>query len=388
MNILILTPRFPFPENGGDVLRINGIAKYLKKNGNRLILVSFTEGYNIDFTEANKIYDSIYTVKRKPWLSAINALWYLINRKPIQCGYYYSRDYLNKIKEITTIEKPDLYICHLLRTVPYIHALGLEDKTIIEMTDALSKTYSIAQNAKGLSIKKCIYKIEYSLIKKYEIQIIREFRKVVLVSKGDIDYLSQLLNEKHYSLSFHTNGVEISGTIPSNYNNRKICFVGNMRTLQNQEAVLHFVNDIFPLILEKRPDTIFHIVGAQPSEKIKSLASNNIVVTGFVEDICEYISDSCVAVAPVHIAAGIQNKVLVSMGCGIPVIMSSLISKPIPELRNNINCYIEDDAEKIADLCIMLMNNKEIRNTVGLKGREMIIDNYSWDSTLSGYETI
>lgn len=94
------------------------------------------------------------------------------------------------------------------------------------------------------------------------------------------------------------------------------------------------------------------------------------------------------AVAPVHIAAGIQNKVLVSMGCGIPVIMSSLISKPIPELRNNINCYIEDDAEKIADLCIMLMNNKDIRNSVGLKGREMIIDNYSWDSTLSGYETI
>jgi hypothetical protein len=43
MKICILTPRFPFPETGGDLLRINNIAHYLRHQGHYLILVSFYE---------------------------------------------------------------------------------------------------------------------------------------------------------------------------------------------------------------------------------------------------------------------------------------------------------------------------------------------------------
>jgi hypothetical protein len=46
------------------------------------------------------------------------------------------------------------------------------------------------------------------------------------------------------------------------YNPNKIVFVGNMRTLQNQDAVLFFVQEVFPRILSRQPDTIFYIVGA------------------------------------------------------------------------------------------------------------------------------
>lgn len=41
MKICILTPRFPFSENGGDVLRINSIARYLKSKNYELVLISF-----------------------------------------------------------------------------------------------------------------------------------------------------------------------------------------------------------------------------------------------------------------------------------------------------------------------------------------------------------
>ena len=54
MKYCILTPRFPFPENGGDVLRINNIAKYLKSAGHELVLVSFCEG-NPDMAAAKTL---------------------------------------------------------------------------------------------------------------------------------------------------------------------------------------------------------------------------------------------------------------------------------------------------------------------------------------------
>ncbi len=386
MNICILTPRFPFPENGGDVLRINSIARYLKGKGHHLYLLSFSETDFPDIEEANSLYDRIYTIKRKKWESAINALWFFIKGKPIQCGYYYSKRFKNRLSEVLSVNQPDLIICHLLRTVPYIELLGIEEKTIVEMTDALSKTYFFAKQSDRFSIKKIIYRLEQSRILKYEKHVVRSFPKIVLVSQGDVDYLESKIEERSPKLVVLSNGVEIYYGKSDDYDKNKICFVGNMRTLQNQDAVFLFVTKIFPKILEVIPSARFHIVGAQPSSKIKALACDNIIVTGFVDDIMDYISDSCIAVAPVHIAAGIQNKVLMSMGCGIPVIMSSLISNAIPELKDSDNCFIVDDNVLFADRCIELILNPDLRKRLSGRGKEMVTSHYSWSLKLDGYE--
>lgn len=385
MKICLLTPRFPFPENGGDVLRINNIARYLKSEGHNLCLVSFVEGNSQITDEARSLYDSIYTVPRKSLISAISAGIHLLCGKPIQCGYYFSFKYLSVLKEVIAKEKPDWYVAHLLRMSPYLEKLGLEQYSVVEMTDALSKTYTIAQDSKGSKLKKTIYKIEQGLIKKYEARVVAKFPKVVLVSQNDIDYLTEHCKENQQSLTMHTNGVDCLATIPNSYNEKKICFVGNMRTLQNQDAVLRFAKNILPKIQKQIPDVKFYIVGAQPSKIILDLASDNIVVTGFVDDINAAVSDSCLAVAPVFVAAGIQNKVLMAMGCGVPVVMSSLISHAIPELIDKENCFIEDDYEKFADACIRLIKERETRDIISRNGYEMIKNNYSWNEKLKGF---
>lgn len=386
MKICILTPRFPFPENGGDVLRINGIAKYLKSRGHKLCLVSFVENLNIPQREAFALYDTIHIVKRKTWQSIVHSLLFFLKGKPIQCGYYYSDSFLEKIKTVKTVEQPDLYVCHLLRTTIYAQRLGLEKRTIIEMTDALSKTYSKASASKGFSIKKLIYYFEESKIRKYEDSVIIKFPKVVLVSNGDVNYLQQRQIMGVNSLVVHSNGVELPKVRSTHYDNNKICFIGNMRTLQNQDAVFRFVKEIFPLILEKKPHAVFYIVGAEPPAKIKKLCSKNVVVTGFVTDIFEIISDACIAVAPIHIAAGIQNKVLFAMGAGVPVVLTSLISKAIPELKNGENCSICDESKEFADGCLEIMDSKIIREQYSYKSYKIVEDYYSWLSKLEGYE--
>ena len=156
--------------------------------------------------------------------------------------------------------------------------------------------------------------------------------------------------------------------------------------MQNQDAVLWFVKDIFPVILKYNPNAVFYIVGAEPSREILALENNkNIIVTGFVDDLAGVISDSCVAVAPIRIAAGIQNKVLVAMGCGIPVIMTSLISKAVPELRNNENCFICDDENSFAKVYIEIMKDVKLRNKIRKNGFDMVQEHYSWNEKLNGY---
>ena len=386
--ICILTPRFPFPENGGDVLRINSIARYLKTKGYELILVSFCDGDICLKKPYFELYDTIYLVKRKKIVSFFMSLAFLLSGKPIQCGYYFSLKFLKELRRIIKIESPNFYISHLLRMTPYLEIIKQQNNSIIEMTDALSKTYALSSNAKGNYKKKVIYNIEYALIRRYEKKVIKSFKKVVLVSENDIKYLNEIC-ENTNSLRIYTNGVNCLQTKPSDYNKNKICFVGNMRTLQNQDAVLHFVNDIFPIIKKSIPEALFTIIGAEPPEQIKSLGNNkDIVVTGFVDDIQAAVSDCCLAVAPVRVAAGIQNKVLLAMGCGTPVVMTSLISKAIPELIDNENSFIKDNDEEFAKTCILLMKDVKLRNQISQNGYSLVIKHYSWNEKLAGYENI
>lgn len=385
MTICFLTPRFPFPECGGDVLRINNIARYFKSQGNRLVLVSLYED-GADFDAARQLYDAIYCVKRHNITSAFYSLLFFMKGMPIQCGYYYSRKYKKLFMEVADKEKPDRYIVHLLRMVPYINEQKIPFTTV-EMTDALSKTYSLSRRSKGFSVKKFMYKIERSHIAKYEISVSEKFPKVVLVSDGDIDYLRTTSKKELKSLELHTNGIDCSSEIKTNYDQNKICFIGNMVSLQNQDAVLNFYYNIFPKILEKNNNAKFYIIGNKPPHRIKRLASMNanVIVTGYVDDLYETAGDSCLAVAPVNIAAGIQNKVLVSMSMGIPVIMSSLISKAIPGLKNGENCIIEDNTTLFAENCIEIMNNPSLRNYLSARGRMMVERHYSWYDKLKGY---
>jgi len=384
MKICILTPRFPFPENGGDVLRINNISRYLKRKGHTVILVTFFDITNEEKNKiyASKLYDKVYYIKRRNIISYIYSFLALFINKPIQVGYYFSFDYLSVFKKVIKTEKPDLYIVQLLRMVAYTNFLHLQNKTIVDMADALSKTYGLVNKPTKISFKKWIYKVEKSRIKKHEIQTIKSYKKCVLNAQADKEYLNN-----YKTLYIYPMGVECLKQILSEYKKNKIVFVGNMRTLQNQDAVYYFVYDILPLIKKIIPDIVFHIIGDEPPLNIKKMEKNKeIIVSGFVNSVEDEIKDAAVAVAPVRIAAGIQNKVLISMACGVPVVLTSLISAGIPELISNKNCIITDGKNDFAQAVISLMQNTKMRNNIGKEGYDMVYSEYSWDKVLNGYE--
>lgn len=386
MKICILTPRFPFPENGGDVLRINNIARYLKQQGHRLILVSFANDES-NMKQAYLLYDKIYTVEHSKVQAMFMAALYALTGRPLQCGYYHSASFQRTFNRVIEKEHPNMFIAHLLRMVPYLDNTKTVSHSIVEMTDALSRTYALSTQSGRFSPMQLVYLIENRLIKKYEDYVIRRFPKSVLVSQEDVKLLQNRV--KDAKLAFHTNGVNFAPQPLDMYNPNKICFVGNMRTLQNQEAVLYFVDDILPLLVKHNPRIVFYIVGDQPSARIKRLANDkNIVVTGFVDSVEEVLADACLAVAPVHIAAGIQNKILVAMGQRIPVVLTSLVAKAIPEIANEENAIIADDRKQFADACLRIMENTEFRNKIAENGYQMIQNHYSWFDRLSGYETL
>jgi glycosyltransferase involved in cell wall biosynthesis len=90
----------------------------------------------------------------------------------------------------------------------------------------------------------------------------------------------------------------------------------------NVDAVVWFAEQVMPL-LKAQPRLRFYIVGSNPSPAVKALAADpGIVVTGRVEDVRPYLAHAAIAVAPLRVARGIQNKVLEAMAMGRPIVAS------------------------------------------------------------------
>ncbi len=65
-----------------------------------------------------------------------------------------------------------------------------------------------------------------------------------------------------------------------------------------------------------------------------------------------------------------------------------LRSKLIGVQHDGENCFIRDDNQSFANICIELLNNQQLRTTMREQGRKMVIEHYSWDEKLKGYELI
>src|SRR5262249_31425588 len=100
-----------------------------------------------------------------------------------------------------------------------------------------------------------------------------------------------------------------------------LVFWGKLSYHANVTAVLHFVHHIFPRIRARRRDVRLVIVGSDPPRAVQALTRDRSVsVAGYVEDLGAAVGRATVAVCPVTVKVGIQNKVLEALALGLPVV--------------------------------------------------------------------
>src|SRR5690606_23613025 len=100
-----------------------------------------------------------------------------------------------------------------------------------------------------------------------------------------------------------------------------LVFTGVMNYYPNVDACRFFCAEVLPLVRKRHPEARLSIVGSQPTAEVLELAREpGVTVTGFVPETNDWLRRASVAVAPLRIARGIQNKVLEAMAMGLPVV--------------------------------------------------------------------
>ncbi len=103
----------------------------------------------------------------------------------------------------------------------------------------------------------------------------------------------------------------------------RLIFSGNMSFPPNYEAAVWFIDSVLPLLLEKKPDLVLVVAGANPAPQLLARRSPNVLVTGFVEELELEIARSELCVAPLVSGSGFKNKVLEAVAVNRFVVATS-----------------------------------------------------------------
>lgn len=320
--LLVLSPRFPYPVIGGDKLRIYHLCRVLSRRYS-LTLLSLCETPEEMRAELpdDGVFDRVERVFLSRTRSYVNTLLALPTRTPLQVAYYRSRAFAAAVSRLLTSH--DGVFVHLVRCAEYVRK---SDKPrVLEMTDAISLNYSrVKQLRTARGLKSRVFGIEAKRLLDYERAIVDDFDLSVLVSRTDRDYLFPAMSTAKVMVC--SNGVDLSG-LPyavRSVASRLLVFIGDMRTVQNQDMCHYFAETVLPL-LRKRADYRFRIVGSiAPALAERFRAYDGVEVTGRVESVAQAASDGAIGVCPMRIGAGVQNKILEYMALGLPVVTTSL----------------------------------------------------------------
>ncbi|WP_022760456.1 glycosyltransferase [Butyrivibrio sp. AD3002] len=214
--------------------------------------------------------------------------------------------------------------------------------------------------------------------KKIEFEIFDTADVIHVVGSYEEEYLKKLLPDKkirNIPIFIYT---DEKSNIEKDFAKREdILFVGGFAHPPNLDAVMWFAKEIFPGIVKKYPSIRWHIVGSKPPEELMKLASDNIIIDGFLSDEeLEELYRSCrIAVVPLRYGAGVKGKVVEAAYYQIPMITTPIGAEGIPDDMDTM--IVKESAEDIMNAICDLYEDYERLRKMSDNGKAFIQKHYS-----------
>ena len=372
MVIVYITVRYPYPALKGDQVIAYQQIKRLSKNHD-VYLVTFSED-EIDLLSMEKYCKEIVLLKSSKIFNSISMLKTFFNGKPFQVNRYTNHKCLLLVEEIINRVNPDILHVQTIRMAEY--GLLTKGNNYIDFIDNLSLNMK-RRASKEKALPRLMLKLESNLVKKYQEKIITLFENGSFVSEKDLEPTEVT------KYVINPNGIdEEVFKIEEVSCEEIIVFHGNMNYFPNVDAAITFANEYWPLILKEYPHYKFYIVGDNPSSKVLKLnGMNNIVVTGYVEDIYEILKKAEIGIYILNIGTGIQNKILEALAVGLPVIASDYALNGFMNISEK-ELIRANTVEEVFKGTIELIENKEKWLALKNNGRVFVKENYTWDKNI------
>ncbi len=387
-SVLFLTHRVPYPPNRGDRIRTFHFLRHMATQAN-VWLASFADEPVADSTwkMLRGICHRVAIIpvhKRMRWVRAGVSV---LTGGAISTGAFSSPRFRSILSEwgqqtqfAATLSSSSALVQYqregVLRNVPaYVDLIDVDSQKWQDYSAATSGWKKIvygleARRLRSVEAGLADWAAGITVVSEAEAAIYRSFRETPLIraipNGVDLEYFQPTAPKGGQS-------AETNGCV----------FVGVLDYKPNVDGICWFAREVWPTVVAQRPDQKLRIVGREPSAAVRELVSiPGVEVVGTVPDVRPYLTQASVAVVPLHIARGVQNKVLEALAMAKPVVASP---EPLVglDVHDGLDVFRAESKEQWVSALLRLFDDAALRHEVGVAGQAYVTANHRWDQCLS-----
>ncbi len=387
-DLLLLTHRIPYPPNKGDKLRSYHLLKFLSARY-RVHLGCFIDD-RADVKHIGKVksfcYETCFIEQSRP-LTRLLSLRGLLTGEALSLPYYRDgrmREWVSYLLRTRKVEAALAFSSPMAQYLGACHGM----QRVIDFVDVDSEKWR-QYGATARWPWSMIYRREAARLLTYERATALSSDHATFVSDAEAILFQRLAPESHARIASFNNGVDadyfsphIVHRNPYGAHLRVIVFTGAMDYWPNIDAATWFAREVFAPLHAQTPSLRFYVVGQHPSAQVSALERiAGVVVTGSVPDVRPYLAHAALAVAPLRLARGIQNKVLEAMSMQKTVVCSPQALEGIDALVGSEVLVASESADFQHQIRHLL--DTGIDSTVGMAARARVLQSYNWQRNLA-----
>ncbi|GAA4763357.1 TIGR03087 family PEP-CTERM/XrtA system glycosyltransferase [Stakelama sediminis] len=386
-DILFLAHRAPFPPDRGDRIRAFHILRHLTARA-RVHLVAFADDAAEAETaraRASDLASIIIVPRRKSKVMA--GIQSVFTGRPASVEAFADSRLSNAVKTVLTRETIDtlyVYSGQMAQYLPSDHRA----QVVMDFVDMDSQKFAAyAESASGPSA--WVNRREAHLLQAFEQDVAGRADASLFVSEAEAALFRRLTGASRIIAvenGIDTDFYDPATVTPVGEAGPLLVFTGQMDYRPNVEGCLWFADAILPKIRSRHPQARFAIVGRNPDAAIRALAARpEVIVTGEVPDVRTWLAAASVAVAPLKLARGIQNKVLEAMAMARPVVASAAAAEGIDHAETIL---VGRDEADFAAAVNELLTNADRSMALGQAARARVVSRYGWAARLAALDAL
>jgi polysaccharide biosynthesis protein PslH len=393
--LLFLSQRLPYPPNKGEKIRAYHFLCHLAQHYSIYLGCFVDDPHDLAHVAAlSPLCTEICAIPINPRTRFLAALPGWLAGMPLSYSLFRRATLRSWLRDISTRIKPDYVFAYSSNIADYALQLGYRPKHVIfDFVDVDSAKFEDVA-ALAPPTTRWLYALEAKRVKQAEARLAVHADRLLFVSLPE-EALFQARTHQAFTNSLALeNGVDLAVFNPmlleeNPYGDARptLVFTGAMDYWPNIDGILWFVNHVLPLLHAQHSTLRLAIVGSNPAPAVRALANNNIMVTGRVARVQPYLAHANLAIVPLRVARGLQNKVLEALAMGVPTLCSPQALNGIPatpEVHLGLAHTPEDWARKTLDW----LADPHTAKTIGQAGRAFVETRFDWAYQLNVLEQV
>lgn len=381
MRILQLCKKFPYPLKDGESIAVSSLSKAFHDFGCEVTLLSMnTIKHYTNIDELPKEYNhykEIHVTELDNRVKVWDAIRNLFSPKSFHVSRFESKQYEEKLIELLQNNEYDIVQLETLYLTPYMDTIRKYSNAIITMRSHNVEHEiweRITQNTKLLPKK--IY-LDYltKKLKNFELDTLNDYDYLISVTDRDLKKFKQMGYKNGAMASPIGLQMDKYRGIPRKLQGNDISFIGSMDWRPNIEGLRWFLDEVWPEIHRKYPETKFHIAGRNTPKDIEKLDMPNVIVHGEVDCAVAFLQSCPITVVPLFSGSGMRVKILEGLALG-RVVVSTTLGKEGIDARHGQDILVADTAQEFIEQISQCLSNVSQMESISQSAVDLALNKY------------